>query len=154
MNLKTEINNAPPKNDIKLINIDEVDYTYTITRTEKENEICIKLTEFIQKDNIYFLYKVSLNQIVKDIKTLFKFQNIDKIIYYLKDIFLKSDIKVEKKKEKFIMKIEVLESGILSKYEIELEKHEEIINHKIYREEINKKIKEIDNKYKEIKEEI
>ena len=96
MNLKTEINNAPPTNDIKLINIDEVDYTYTNTRTEKENEICIKLTEFIQKDNIYFLYKVSLNQIVKDIKTLFKFQNIDKIIYYLKDIFLKSDIKVEK----------------------------------------------------------
>ena len=143
-------NYITPIIESKTINIEGEDYKYKITKDEKENKIIIELSEEKPNKNITFIYKESTEKIVKDIKQLFICENIDEMVISLENMFNKGKISVEKKNEKYLMKIEVTVLGKTSKYEIELEKIEPIDEN----QKILNKIKEIDDKYKEIKEEI
>ena len=143
-------NDAPPITGLNTINIEGVEFIYNIQKDEKENKIIIKLSDEKPNKNICFLYESSSENIVKDIKQLLIFENIDEMIVSLQNILNKGKISVEKRNEKYIMKIEVTAFGKKSKYEIELEKNEPVDENK----KILNKIKEIDIKYKEIREEI
>ena len=144
-------NDAPPMIGSKTINIEGADYKYAIKKDEKEKEIIIQLSEAKPDKYITFMFRSSTEKIVKTIKALFMCDNINEMITSLKDIFRSGKIIVEKIDEKYIMKIEVTGFGKTSKYELELEKNEPVIDDNT---KILNKLKEIDEKYKEIKEEI
>ena len=144
------IQGETPNFEEKTINIKGDKYKYSITKMEKENGIIIKLSEVKPKKNITFTYEALRDKVIKDIKILYIYENIDEMIKTLNDIFNKGKITVEEKDNKYIMKIDVSVLEKLSEYEIELEKHEQ--NEK--QPKILLKLKEIDNKYKELKEEI
>ena len=144
-------NDAPPMIGSKTINIEGADYKYTIKKDEKENEIIIQLSEEKPDKYITFMFRASTEKIVKSIKALILCENIDEMIISLQDMFNKGNITVEKKDEKYIMKLEVTVFGKASKYELELEKNELVIDDNT---KILNKIKEIDENYKKIKEEI
>ena len=151
MQTEEQTNDAPPTTGSSTINIEGVEYRYTIQKDEKENEIIIQLSEEKPDKCITFMYKASTEKIVKNAKALVICENIDEMIISLKDIFSNGKIIVEKKEEKYIMKIEATAFGKKVKYEIELEKNEPIIDENT---KILNKIKEIDENYKKIKEEI
>ena len=94
------------------------------------------------------MFRASTEKIVKSIKALILCENIDEMIISLQDMFNKGNITVEKKDEKYIMKIEATSFGKKVKYEIELEKNEPVIDENT---KILNKIKEIDENYKKIK---
>ena len=118
-----QTNDAPPTTGSSTINIEGVEYTYTINKDEKENEIIIQLSEAKPDKYITFMYKSSTEKIVKTIRALLMCENIDEMIVSLHDIFINGNITVEKKDEKYVMKIEGKIFGKTSKYELELEKN-------------------------------
>ena len=151
MQTEEQTNDAPPTTGSSSIIIEGVEYAYTIKKDEKENEIIIQLSEEKPDKYITFMFRASTEKIVKSIKALILCENIDEMIISLQDMFNKGNITVEKKDEKYIMKIEATSFGKKVKYEIELEKNEPVIDENT---KILNKIKEIDKNYKKIKEEI
>ena len=139
-----------PLFDEKTINIKGVDYKYSIKKIEKENGIIIRLSEVKPCKNITFTYEALRDKVIKDIKILYIYENIDEMINALNDIFNKGKITVEEKDKKYIMKIDVSLLDKLSEYQIELEKHDP--NEK--QPKILLKLKEMNDKYNELKEEI
>ena len=137
-------------NEEKTINIKGERYKYSILKMEKENGIIIKLSEEKPKKNFTFIYEALMDQIVKDIKILYIYENVDAMINALYDIFNKGKIIFEEKDNKYIMEIDVSLLGKLSKYEIEFKKQEPD-DKKIG---LLKKFKDLDNSFKELKEEI
>ena len=144
-------NDAAPIKNGKTLNIEGNEYIYSITKTELEGEILIKLLEKNINKNITFIYKASSEKIVKDIKALCLCENIEEIINSLQNIFDNGNIFVEKKDEKYFLKIEAMGFGKISKYELELEKDEPFICED---SSIINKIKEFDNRYQELKKDI
>ena len=116
-------NYSPNKTLFNTINIEGIEYIYTIKKNERENVIIIQLIEEKPYKNIIFLYKASQEKIVNDIKYMIKYENIEDIIISLQDIFNKGKISVKKKDEKYLMNIEITEFSKIFKYEIELEKN-------------------------------
>ena len=139
-----------PPFDEKTINIKGEDYKYSIKKMEKENGIIIRLSEVKPCKNITFTYEALRDKVIKDIKILYIYENIDEMINALNDIFNKGKITVEEKDKKYIMKIDVSLLDKLSEYQIELEKHDQ--NEK--QPKILLKLKEMNDKYNELKEEI
>ena len=139
-----------PPFDEKTINIKGEDYKYSIKKMEKENGIIIRLSEVKPCKNITFTYKALRDKVIKDIKILYIYENINEMINALNDIFNKGKITVEEKDKKYIMKIDVSLLDKLSEYQIELEKHDP--NEK--QPKILLKLKEMNDKYNELKEEI
>ena len=143
-------NATSPIKETKTIKIEGTEYKYSINQIEKEDRISIKLFEAKPEKNITFIYKATTEQLIKDIKVLYVCENIEEMINSLQDIFFRGKLVVEKKEEKYFMKIEIETIGKLSIYKIQLEKHEPIDE----KTEILLKIKEMENKFQEIKEEI
>ena len=139
-----------PPFDEKTINIKGEDYKYSIKKMEKENGIIIRLSEVKPCKNITFTYEALRDKVIKDIKILYIYENINEMINALNDIFNKGKITVEEKDKKYIMKIDVSLLDKLSEYQIELEKHDP--NEK--QPKILLKLKEMNDKYNELKEEI
>ena len=138
-------NYSPNKAWFNTINVEGLEYIYTIKKNERENVIIIQLIEKKPYKNIIFLYKASQEKIVKNIKYMIKYKNIEEIIISLQNIFNKGKISVKKKDEKYLVSIEITEFSKTFKYEIELEKNEL----KDENMKILNKIKEIEDKYKE-----
>ena len=136
----------------KTINIEGIEYLYSITKMENKNGISINLYENKEPKIISFKYEALLNKIVQDIKPLFLCESIDEMIISLKDILNKGTIKVEKREEKYFMIIDFFVVGKQSKYEIELKKED--LNNDNNNNELKIKLKELDDKFKEIKDEI
>ena len=148
MSIKESV--TSPIKETKTIKIEGTEYKYSINQIEKEDRISIKLFEAKPEKNITFIYKATTEQLIKDIKVLYVCENIEEMINSLKDIFFRGKLVVEKKEEKYFMKIEIETIGKLSIYKIQLEKHEPIDE----KTEILLKIKEMESKFQEIKEEI
>ena len=128
MSLKDTAGGAPPIKGEKTIIIDEIEYAYLITQLEKEEGVQIKLFEVNPVKNITFTYQATSEQISKKIKALVICESIEEILSSLQDILDSGKITIENKDEKYFMKIEITLLNKLSKYELELEKHEEPIN--------------------------
>jgi hypothetical protein len=111
MQTEEQTNDAPPTTESSSIIIEGVEYAYTIKKDEKENEIIIQLSEEKPDKYITFMFRASTEKIVKSIKALILCENIDEMIISLQDMFNKGNITVEKKDEKYIMKIEATSFG-------------------------------------------
>ena len=142
---------APTIKGEKTINIEDTDFIYEISKTENEEGITIKLSGENPDKRITFIYQAKTEKIVKDIKALIICDNIEEIITSLQEIFNTGKIEVIKEEEKYVMKIEVSAFGKVSKYQLLLEKTEELIDEK---ESLKKKISELEYKYNEIKKEL
>ena len=118
MQTEEQTNDTPPTTGSSTINIEGVEYIYTIKKDEKENEIIIQLSEEKPDKYITFIYSSSTEKIVKNIKALLMCDNIDEMIISLQDIFSSGKIIVEKKAEKYFMKIQSKAFGKKIKYEM------------------------------------
>ena len=136
----------------KVIIIDELEYSYTISKKENDEGISIILKEVKPEKYIAFKYEASPDKIKNEIKALRICENISEMIDTLKEIFILGQITVEKKEEKYFMDLQVLGYGKIEKYEIELEKFQISLV-----DEMNKlllKIKILQSDIKEVKEEL
>ena len=145
-------NNQPQNNQEikKIIIIEDIEYIYSISKLENKDGISIILKELKPNKNIKYIYEALKDKLTKDIKQLLLCENIDDMINTLKDIIDTGNIIVEKRENKYYMIIEIKVLKKIIKYEIELIKKEPI-NEK---NEILIKLKDIDNKFQLIKEEI
>ena len=87
---------------MKTIKIENKEYSYLISKIDKEEGISIELKEIKPDKNIIFKYEALLNKII-----------------------------VEKREEKYIMIIEVQTFGKMKNYEIELKKIVQIDDKKV-----------------------
>ena len=142
-----------PAKEARTINIEGVEYTYSINQNQEEEKcVIITLSEEKPNKNITFTYKASEKKLIKDIKPLSLCDNIEEMILELIDIFNNEEILVEKKEEKYFMKI--ITKKRKKEYVIELEKNEPIVEENAENGELLKKIKVLDNKCKELEKEI
>ena len=143
-------NNQIPSKDSKKIIIEDVKYTYLISKLENKDSVSIILKEIKPNKNINFIYEASSDKLTKDIKQLCICENLDEKITILKEMIETGKIIVERKEKKYFMIIETSIFKKISKYEIELIKQEPIDE----RKELLLKLKDIDAKYRDIKEEL
>ena len=115
------------KEDIKIINIEGVEYIYLIDKSENEKNVTIKLKEEIPVKYISFIYEASFEKIIKDIKLLDSCNNVKEIIRLLKIIFLTNKVTVEKREDKYFLIINIYTFEKISKYEIELKKKNQLM---------------------------
>ena len=95
-----------PAKGTRTIKIDGVEYAYSINQVQEEEKlVVITLSEEKPDKNITFTYKASEKKLIKDIKLLSACDNVEEIILELTDIFNNEEILVEKKEEKYFMKI-------------------------------------------------
>ena len=135
---------------MKTIKIENIEYSYLISKIDKQEGISIELKEIKPNKNIIFKYEALLNQIIQDIKPLAICESIEEMINSLNDIFLKDKIMIEKREEKYIMIIEIFALGKIKKYEIELKK----IETDDQKKDLLNRIENIENKFELIQQEI
>ena len=151
MELKDKAQNEQlSSKNIKNIIIEDVKYTYLISKLENKDSVSIILKEIKPNKNINFIYEASSDKLTKDIKQLCICENLDEKITILKEMIETGKIIVERKEKKYFMIIETSIFKKISKYEIELIKQEPIDE----RKELLLKLKDIDAKYRDIKEEL
>ena len=109
----------------KGILINGIKYSYSITKSENEEEsLIIKLYEPNEKSDIYFTYAAPLQKLNKDIKFLSLCENIDEMIVSLKEVFSQGNATVEEEHGEYNMVFKVSGFGIKKKCFIQLTKHE------------------------------
>ena len=86
--------------NINTIIINDVEFMLSIDKMDHVECISIKLIEAKPNKKIYFLYEASYNKIIKDIKHLHIYENLDDIINTLKDMVETGKIYVEEKEKK------------------------------------------------------
>ena len=140
------------------IYINGINYSYSITKSEKEKDsLIIKLYAPLDKSNIYFTYEGDLLKLKNDIKFLELFENIDKIITCLNDIFNKGNAQVEYIRDHNIynLKLQLILSGTTKNSIIKLNKHEpKKESYDEFKDKANKsenKYEDLLNKYEELK---
>ena len=95
-----------PTKVARTIKIEGVEYAYSINQVQEEEKlVLITLSEEKPHKNITFTYKASEKKLIKDIKLLSVCDNVEEMISELMDIFNNDEISVEKKDEKYFMKI-------------------------------------------------
>lgn len=119
------VQSAPVTQENKGILINGIHYSYSITKSENEEEsLIIKLYEPEQKSNLYFTYEASTEKISKDIKFLSICEDREEMIASLNEAFSQGNVQVEEKDEVYNMEFKVSGFGIKKKCIIQLTKHE------------------------------
>ena len=149
------LTNAAPLIGEKIFIIDDSEFSFTISELKDNNCISIELKEVKKKLNIYFLYEASIEKLKEEVKFLDLCTNTEEIINSLYQLFNNDKVKILKKEDKFIMELELEFSiiGLAKKYEINLEKIE-IPEPEPIEEELMSSIKNINEKYIELKNEL
>ena len=132
-NQKEEIDKSEKQN-LKLIIIDDIEYNYNITKMDIIDGISIIFNENKPDKNITFKYEATLDKLVSDIKHLKSLDTIDEMIAFLQNIFLNNQIEIEKREQRYFLKLKIELSmlGKIKQYEIELIKQEPINEKKNY----------------------
>ena len=136
---------GPPSILSNTLLIDGSPFTYSINQLNNEERLSIKL-ELINDNNIYFLYETTTEKIIREIKILYLCENVEIMINKLEEVFKNKKVQVEKRDEKYYMKLEFQVDGDKKIYEVELQKHQPFNPLK----DLNKKVNIIDNKYVEL----
>ena len=142
-------NNQPQSKEIKKIIIEDVEYVCSISKWGNKDGISLILKEVKPNKKIKFIYEALKDQLTKDIKQLLVYENLDKMVNALKDMIDTGNIIVEKREDKYYMIIEIIILRQKSKYIIELKKQEPVDEN-----ELLIKLKDMDNKFQMIQEEI
>ena len=107
--------------------INEIEYSYLISKSEDNDSLTIKLYESIPKTNIYFLYQAQKSKLKKDIAVLSLYDdNIEAMITSLNEVFSQGNAKFEEMSGKYFLKLKFGEIDILKKSVIELIKCEPV----------------------------
>ena len=107
--------------------INEIEYSYLISKSEDNDSLTIKLYESIPKTNIYFLYQAQKSKLIKDIAVLSLYDdNIEAMITSLNEVFAQGNAKFEEMSGKYFLKLKFGEIDILKKSVIELIKCEPV----------------------------
>ena len=148
--MKDEMAPNPLIQEKNQILIKGINYSYSIEKSENEEEESIKLKLFSpsKKSNFYFTYECPTSKIVKDIKFLAVCEETNEMIDYLKEIFVGGNAKVEEKEEKFYLELKIGIGQKEKKAVIELTKNEEEIIPKEPKDEILEKIEKLEKNYK------
>ena len=72
--------------------INDIKYKYSII---------IKLYEPTNNSNHYFSYEATYEKIIKDIKFVSMYENLDEIIDSLKEIFYKGNVEIQEKDDEY-----------------------------------------------------
>ena len=149
-----EIKNKPCELTMKsaksIININGLEYIYSIQKLDKDEGIKIKLFESIPKTNIYYEYEASISELTKNIKILLLCENLDEMINLLITSFNEGKVKFIEKEEKYYIELQFEAIGKSKISIIELQKFEP----KDPITEINDKIHLIENECKNLSKEI
>ena len=141
------------KGETSGIYINGISYSYSITKSEKDNSLLIiKLYDSTNNSKIYYTYEGDISKLKGDIKYLEFFESLDEIIISLKDIFDKGNAEVEKVEnipdfDIYNLKLKLIISGITKICTIKLNKHDtkpEPFN------ELKDKITKLENKYDDL----
>ena len=138
------------KGETNGIYIDGINYSYSITKSEKNKEVLIiKLYDSTNKSNIYFTYIGNTSKLKKDIKFLELFENLDEIITCLINIFDNGNAQVEKIPDLDIynLKLQLNIFGIIRNSTIKLNKYTQKQESCI---ELKDKINKLENKYEDL----
>ena len=109
----------------KGIFIDGIKYSYSIVKSEKEEEsLIIKLYDPNEKSDKYFTYEAPIHKLNNDIKFLSLCENIDEMVDSLNEVFSQGNAKVEEDHGEYNMEFKVSGFGIKKKCFIRLTKHE------------------------------
>ena len=101
-----EAEQAPPEGNIT-IQIEQADYSLTISKTRKRNGFQIKLSEVRQEKNITFLHESDMDKITATIKNLADCDTIDELIKTFATMIAKGNPSVIKKDEQYYLSFEV-----------------------------------------------
>ena len=140
----------PLSEDNSTIQINNSYFSYSISKSEKEEGIKIKLYESQPKTNIYYEYEATTSQLTNSIKTLLICEDLDEMITTLKAAFDEKRAKFLEEKDKSFIEFNFEAMGKSKTYKIELTKYEP----KDPLTEINDKITAIQNDCKNIYNEI
>ena len=89
---------SPPSPKNKGIFINDINYSYSITKSEgNEDSLLLKLFNPDKKSNVYFTYESPMEKLIKEVKFLSIYETLDEIIEFLKDIINEGDASVEEK---------------------------------------------------------
>ena len=132
------------------IQINNSYFSYSISKSEKEEGIKIKLYESQPKTNIYYEYEATTSQLTNSIKTLLICEDLDEMITTLKSAFDEKRAKFLEEKDKSFIEFNFEAMGKSKTYKIELTKYEP----KDPLTEINDKITAIQNDCKNLYNEI
>ena len=133
---------------IKGIFINGIKYQYSLTKSEEEKDsLIIKLYDPTNKSQFYFSYVSSYEKIIKDIKFLAMYENIDEIIDSLEEIFSKGNIEVHEKDGSYNLELKI--TGVKKKCFIQLTKNE-IEKLKEPKNEIKKELFDLEKKFKDL----
>ena len=147
---KEEIKNEPcgltPEEAKSTIIINDLEYSFSISKLDKEEGIRIKLFELKTKTNIYYLYEASKEQLIKNIKVLSLCEDIEEMIFSINEIFTQKKVRFEEKEGKYYIELKFEAIGKTKISTLELTKFEPkdpII-------ELNDKIKNMENDIKNL----
>ena len=116
--------NGPTKERGKTIIVNEIEYSYSISKSEKNDSLIIKLFESKPKTNIYFLYEAPIDKLIKDIKVLSLCESIEEMVESLNEVFNLGNATVVEKDCKYYLELKFGGIGISKKNVIELIKFE------------------------------
>jgi len=142
---------APPSIGGNKIIFEDSEFYYTIGELESKDGIYIKLSEAKPEKNVYFIYEASNEKLIKEIDLFIIFQNTEQRINLLYKTFKDDKVKIIKKEEKYFLELEFVVSGLEKKYEIEIERIE---IHEPTKEDLINSFKDLNEKFKELKDEI
>ena len=136
--------------------INDVEYFYSITQSEKHTEsLIIKFYETTPKTDIYFTYEAPIEKIRKEIQFLDSCDNLDEMIKSLNKIFYQGNAVVKENNGNFNLELKFFEHKRPEKSIIQLIKHDpkskSELEDKMDKLEI--KLKTVLNKFKKYKTE-
>jgi len=130
--------------------INDSEFSYSISKLEKDEGIKIKLFESNPRTNIYYEYEASTSQLTSSIKTLLICEDLDEMITTLKMAFDEGRAKFLQEHDKSFIELCFEAMGKSKVYKIEFTKFEP----KDPLTELNDKITTMQNEYKNLSKEI
>ena len=130
--------------------INNSDFSYSISKSEDEKGIKIKLCESEPKTNIYYEYQATTSQLSNSIKALLLCEDLDEMISTLKSAFDEKRAKFLEEQDKSFIEFTFEAMGKSKAYKIEFKKYEP----KDPLTELNDKITAIQNDCKNLSKEI
>ena len=142
---------APITPENKGIPINGINYSYSITKSENEEEaLIIKLSEQNHKSNMYFTYEAPVEKLSKEIKFLAICENLEEMIESLNEVFSQGNAQVEEKEGEYFLEFKISGFGIKKKCVIQLVKHEIEIPKEPKNELENGVTQQLENKFNDL----
>ncbi len=105
---------SPPSPKNKGIFINDINYSYSITKSEgNEDSLLLKLFNPDKKSNVYFTYESPMEKLIKEVKFLSIYETLDEIIEFLKDIINEGDASVEEKDGVYSMEFKLNKKNLV-----------------------------------------